>query len=419
MSLAKIKLFKFSIESEMQQALARLVFIIWGLTFFGIGLHSGFYPISSQTFYIYSIIFTVYSIGMIFSIIRWPNIIWRLYFTAIFDVLMISLGIIFTGDSTSPFFFLYVWVFIGQAIQYGRNILFTTAATAIICYVIIIFYFADVNEHPLETLFFLLTLVIMPLYLDKLLKLLHKARHEADTANKSKTMFLANMSHELRTPLNAIIGYSEMLKEDADAFGYDSHSKDLSKIRNAGLHLLSLISSILDFSKIESGKVELDYSFVDIKDLLNDVSATVMPLTKKHNNEFTINCQNNISGFYIDKTKIIQMLLNLLSNACKFTENGKIELNVYLEKKSNKEQICFSVKDTGIGIAQDKFKTLFQPFIQATVSTTRLYGGTGLGLTISQHFVALMKGVIDVESTVGKGTTFTVTLPAHKHNPAI
>lgn len=419
MSIAQIKLFNKSIDTEMQQALIRLAFLIWGLTFFSIGLYNGFYPIASKTFYIYGTIFTAYTFIMIVSINIWPNIKWRIYFAAIFDIIFISLGILFTGDSTSPFFFLYIWVLIGQAIRYGQDVLFTAAATAIVCYIAILIISPDIKDNPLETTFFLMTLIIMPLYLHKLIKLLHQSRIEADTANKAKSIFIANMSHELRTPLNAIIGYSEMMKEDADKLGYETYSKDLSKIKNAGLHLLSLINNILDFSKIEAGKTQLDYSNVDIIKLISSVSDTINPLTKNQNNNFIVTCPDDIGEFFSDKIKLTQTLVNLLSNANKFTENGIFELIIYRDRKDDDDWIYFIVKDTGIGIANDKFKLLFKPFSQATASTTRLYGGTGLGLTISKRFIDLMNGTINVESTPGEGTTFTIKLPALRYAPRL
>ena len=417
MTLTKLKTLKQSIDTEMQQALVRLAILSWGLIFFAIGLHYNFYNLSTQNFILYGGIFFIYSIALAFIIKYWPKLQWRLYLTVTIDIIFISLGIVFTGDNTSPFFILYLWVLISQAMRFGHNLLYAAQAASFISYGVVVLYFGNFHEHPLEISFLLLSLIIMPFHLNKLLHLLHHARNEADEANKTKSIFIANMSHELRTPLNAIIGYSEMLKEDADTLSYEVYSKDLGKIRNAGLHLLGLINSILDFSKIEAGKMQLDYKSTDIATLLDEVKETITPLAANNNNFFIVNQSDEMHSFITDRTKITQALLNLLSNACKFTDHGKIELTAYREFKLEKEWLCFSVKDTGIGISKSRFNTLFKPFTQAAVSTTRLYGGTGLGLTISKQFVTMMGGEILVESTLGKGTTFVIKLPALTSKP--
>ena len=240
---------------------------------------------------------------------------------------------------------------------------------------------------------------------------LAEARDNAIEASKTKSRFLANMSHELRTPLNAIIGYSELLMEDAIDEKNESIYGDLHKVRNAGIHLLSLINNILDLSKIEAGKMDLYLEEFAITSMIYDVKSVIEPLAKKNNNSFHIICPENIGLMYSDEIKIRQSLLNLISNACKFTKDGEVTLVVGPHKLDNKEGISFCVSDQGIGMTQIQVNNLFKEFSQADSSTTRKYGGTGLGLTISRRFCEMMGGDISVESVEGEGSIFTMLLP--------
>ncbi len=241
---------------------------------------------------------------------------------------------------------------------------------------------------------------------------LRLATAAAEAANQAKSTFLANMSHELRTPLNAVILYSELLQEEAEDQGLESFLPDLEKIRSAGRHLLGLINNILDLSKIEAGKMDLYLETFDLKEVVNDVAATSRPLFEKRHNALTLDLAADTGGMHADQTKVRQILFNLLSNASKFTENGTIMLKVTRHPEGGKPGVEIRVADTGIGMTAEQIDRLFQPFTQADASTTRKFGGTGLGLTIVKRFCELMGGHIDVASEAGKGTTFTVWLPA-------
>jgi len=237
-------------------------------------------------------------------------------------------------------------------------------------------------------------------------------------ASKHKSQFLANMSHELRTPLNAIIGYSEILREELIDQEQHAFIPDLEKICSAGKHLLSLIDNILDISKIEAGKVELSPERFAITTMLQDVASTVQPLVEKNGNELVVRQAGDLGTMTSDLTKLRQSLVNLLSNAGKFTSQGKITLDCKRQTVDGKDWVTFQVSDTGIGMTPEELARVFEAFTQADVSTTRRYGGTGLGLPISRRFCRLMGGDITATSKPGVGSTFTVHLPSTVDVPA-
>ncbi len=241
---------------------------------------------------------------------------------------------------------------------------------------------------------------------------LRLAKEAAEAASRSKSTFLANMSHELRTPLNAIIGYSEMLQEEAEDLGRDDFVDDLGKVHAAGKHLLGLINDVLDLSKIEAGKMEIYPETFDIAEMVRGVASTIEPLAEKGGDTLVVDCPEGLGPMHADLTKIRQSLLNLLSNAVKFTERGTVTLAARREPVGERDWVTLDVKDSGIGMTPEQVARLFQPFTQADASTTRKYGGTGLGLTITRRFCQMMGGDVTVQSDPGRGSTFTIRLPA-------
>ena len=247
---------------------------------------------------------------------------------------------------------------------------------------------------------------------------LERAKLRAEEASRTKSLFLANMSHELRTPLNAILGYSEMLEEEAHDLELENFGPDLSRINTAGKHLLSLINDILDLSKIEAGKMDLFVEEFDLNALINEVSMLTKPLMEKNSNALHVEMAPDLGAMSADQTKVRQCLFNLLSNAAKFTENGEVQLRVRrenimaLDEATARGWLVFEVQDSGIGMSAEQILQLFQAFTQADASTTRKFGGTGLGLALTRRFCQMMGGDVNVHSAPGEGSTFTIHLPA-------
>ena len=238
------------------------------------------------------------------------------------------------------------------------------------------------------------------------------ARDIAMEANASKSKFLANMTHELRTPMNAIIGYTELLREEAIERNLPDFQEDLEKINSSAKILMELINGILDLSKVESGKMEIKLESFKIQDVIQAAVQTIEPMVHKNKNVLKVQCDKNLGYMVADSAWVRQTLINLLSNACKFTEDGEISLEVIRVNRDNIPWVIFKIVDTGIGIAQKKIRSVFSEFTQADSSINRKFGGTGLGLAISQRFCRMMGGIITLNSEVDKGSTFTVQLPA-------
>jgi signal transduction histidine kinase/CheY-like chemotaxis protein len=244
-----------------------------------------------------------------------------------------------------------------------------------------------------------------------LVQRLEVARDEAMEASRTKSSFLANMSHELRTPLNAIIGLTELLSDNTARFGTEKALEPLRRVRRAGRHLLELINDILDLSKIEAGRMDLTLESVAIGTVVEEVLGTARPLAEQNNNALELDCPDGMGSVYADTMRLRQVLLNLLSNACKFTKGGVVRLRIARAEESGQRWIDFAVSDTGIGMTEEQLGRLFQEFGQADASTARQFGGSGLGLVISRRLCRLMGGDVTATSAPGEGSTFTVRLP--------
>jgi len=238
------------------------------------------------------------------------------------------------------------------------------------------------------------------------------ARDSALTASRHKSEFLANISHELRTPLQAIIGYNDLVREDLELECMDAQAEDLNKSIRSANNLLELINNILDLSKIEAGRMDLYLKAVNVKNLISEATETVLPMANTNENELKVNIGSLSSILYVDRQKLLQVFLNLLSNACKFTKKGVITFNIH----NDKDYLYYSVEDTGVGIAKEKLSYIFEQFTQVDGSQTRQFEGTGLGMAITQNFCQLMGGTITVESELGIGSVFEVKQPLQAEN---
>ncbi|MDH5600606.1 MAG: ATP-binding protein [Gammaproteobacteria bacterium] len=241
----------------------------------------------------------------------------------------------------------------------------------------------------------------------KLLRDANIAFEKAEAANQAKTEFLANMSHELRTPLNAVIGYSELINEEANDHNIKDISDDADKITRAAKHLLSLINNVLDLSKIESGKMEVYVESIQVYNLLDDIVLTSQTLIKSNHNKLNYNANENLGSIKSDYTKLKQILFNIIGNAAKFTSHGVIDIKA--ERHAN--NIIIFVSDTGIGMTSAQIKEISTPFVQADSSTTRKFGGTGLGLSLTDHLIKILGITLDIKSSPGKGSCFTLNIP--------
>lgn len=398
-------------SQEAKQLIMRFVF--WGFT--SVYLYIGnnnevlFMPdaVISSIIYGYLVVLGLTAI----SIYHWPDYLARRLLSITIDVTTATTIIYYSGGADSPAFLLYVWLLTSNAIRFGQREVVISQVLSLMGYFLIIMTTTNNLQHPVQLFFQVITLLIFPLYLHKLIHIQNKAREQAETASRTKSDFLANMSHELRTPLNAIIGYSELVRDEAEDAGHTGYMGDLDKVVISSKHLLSMIDGILDLSKIEAGKMDLYVADCNLPDILNEVVAISRQASEKKNNQLKTDFSSDLSVIKTDESKLRQSLINILSNAIKFTIDGTIHFSVKSFQEHNTDWMSFSISDTGIGMSQEQCDRVFSPFTQADNSSTRTYGGTGLGLPITKSFCELLNGSIHIDSELGEGTRVTLKFP--------
>ena len=395
----------FKNDQDYKAGVVRVAIGIFMSLYLGIGIMAGYFTISIYGFTIMLSTFILYSIAVFIWILKRPGNIPRRYIVNFIDILYTTISSIIVGLSDSPFYLIYILIFISQGGRFGRPYLYAASLMSIVSYTFLCFIDPNFSEHALESSFKLIALIILPLYLDAMLKTIQRAKRDADAANESKSRFLATMSHEIRTPMSGAVGMINLLKTTELNDEQQIYVEGLST-STGRLHML--INDILDFSKIEAGKLALEIRPYNIEESLQDVNMMLSPMAKQNNVEFSYEIADDVPKTLLgDSFRLCQIILNLAGNAIKFTEDGEVKIRVSKQDKN----IYFEVIDTGIGIEEKNLKHIFDDFTQADSSTTRRFGGTGLGTTIARELVKLMKGHIGAHSVLGEGSTFWFKIP--------
>lgn len=398
---------------EFQSAIMRILAWILMMVLIGAAGAQGVFALQWDLYAFLFIGHLLWFVGILLHVVRQPQLNRpRTYLGVLADMSGTSFSIYLSGNPISPFYLIYIWSFLSQGTRFGRNNLFAASAGSIVSYAIVAGVLGGWGRHPIEVAFMLLFLIVLPLYQYSLLNKLHAAKLAAEAANRARGNFLATMTHELRTPLSGVIGMAGLLNRTSLD---DEQREHLESINASARVLQSLIGDILDLSKIDAGKLELKVERFDIRNaLVETVSALGNDALDK---KVELNCRvaldvpQRVNG---DQLRFRQILFNLVGNAVKFTERGQVCVSAEMrdpDEQLGTRHLLVSVTDTGIGIGREKLAAIFDSFWQADSSTTRRYGGTGLGTTIARDLTHLMGGLIGVESREGQGSRFWIKLP--------
>ena len=397
---------------EFQSAVVRIGLWLFGLCYIGLGAVTGVFVVEYIEFSVLFLGFLLLNIGILISVLRRPAWEARRYFAHTADILAVSFAIYLVHDANSPFYLIYILIFISAGTRYGRRHLAVATVSAVVAYNILLLVLQEWWTQPMNALFRVLVLVALPLYQDHLLRKLREAKLAAERANQAKGAFLANMTHELRTPLTGVLGMANLLRS-TDLDGEQREYADA--IASSASMLQALIGDILDLSKIDARKLHLEHEAFDLHRTIKEIYEVLQTNALAKELEIVCDLADDLpTMIHGDPLRVRQVLFNLIGNAVKFTEVGEIVIRCRRGEAGDgldRPHVRLDIADTGIGIPPDKLPTIFESFSQGDDSMTRRYGGTGLGTTIARDLVRLMGGTIGVSSRMGTGTCFTVRLP--------